>query len=211
MPEATETLPKFRRAEARKAGLMYYFTGKPCPNGHLARRLTTTAHCTECRRERQIANRAKHAARIHERYNNDPEFRARCQESVRRFQATPEFKVYRREYQQRRYRGDPAFREMRKASAASDRKNGKNSGGYRWSVLGVSVEAFTAIIKAQNGMCAICGNVLDGGRQTHLDHNHATGQVRGVLCRGCNHGIGHFRENVEMMMSAIRYLEKYAK
>jgi hypothetical protein len=209
MPKADETLPRFRRAEARKAGLMYYFTGKPCPKGHVARRLTTTAHCTECDVLKRQANRAKHAARMNNKYNNDPEFRAREQERMRQRGKTPEFKAYRREYQTRRYRGDPAFREMRKAAVITDRRNGK-SAKYNHLYLGVSQEEFLAMLKSQKNLCAICENVLDGGRHTHLDHNHETGRIRGILCRGCNHGIGHFRDNAEIMRNAIQYLENYS-
>jgi hypothetical protein len=51
--------------------------------------------------------------------------------------------------------------------------------------------------------CEICGK---GGRM-HLDHDHDTGKFRGVLCQGCNTGIGQFYENTQIMQSAIAYLE----
>lgn len=51
--------------------------------------------------------------------------------------------------------------------------------------------------------CEICGK---GGR-IHLDHDHETGKFRGVLCQGCNTGIGQFYEDVQVMQVAIEYLE----
>lgn len=51
--------------------------------------------------------------------------------------------------------------------------------------------------------CEICGN---GGR-IHLDHDHQTGKFRGVLCQGCNTGIGQFAEDIQRMRYAIEYLE----
>jgi len=57
--------------------------------------------------------------------------------------------------------------------------------------------------------CAICGVVFDANRhKRHWDHDHVTGKFRGWLCRMCNHGLGQFRDNVEVMLKAIKYLEK---
>jgi hypothetical protein len=82
--------------------------------------------------------------------------------------------------------------------------------GSRWA-LGITKEAFSAMLAEQHGACAICGAPLkDGPYHTHLDHNHETGQVRSVLCRGCNLGLGNFRDNPILMRLAIKYLEKYA-
>lgn len=56
--------------------------------------------------------------------------------------------------------------------------------------------------------CAICG--LNGGdRGLFLDHDHETGSFRGWLCHGCNAGVGHFRDDPDLLGRAIAYLEKY--
>lgn len=72
--------------------------------------------------------------------------------------------------------------------------------------------------KQQDGRCAICfdrGDVHElgfTGRQTlAIDHCHTTGAVRGLLCSGCNKGIGLLRDDVELMREAIRYLKRGAK
>lgn len=62
----------------------------------------------------------------------------------------------------------------------------------------------------QRGECAICGATEGGhGRTDELlvDHDHTTGEVRGLLCHGCNGGLGHFRDNVDVLQSAMLYLE----
>lgn len=64
-----------------------------------------------------------------------------------------------------------------------------------------SAQALEEIIG--NGKCAICGGV---GEQ--IDHDHTTNLVRGYLCKQCNRGLGHFRDSIEIMMLAIKYLEK---
>ena len=59
---------------------------------------------------------------------------------------------------------------------------------------------------AQNG-CQICGlKKHSHNRRLHIDHCHDTGKVRGVLCNGCNTGIGGFRDDPEIMRKAIAYL-----
>lgn len=67
----------------------------------------------------------------------------------------------------------------------------------------------------QRGRCAICGEVetslhFNGkSRQLFVDHHHATGQVRDLLCMRCNMGIGQFRDDPELLRKAIDYLNKH--
>jgi len=62
----------------------------------------------------------------------------------------------------------------------------------------------------QNGMCAICGatdcNNSRANSRLFIDHDHTTGAIRGLLCSNCNHALGHFRDNVEILSKAIAYL-----
>jgi hypothetical protein len=54
--------------------------------------------------------------------------------------------------------------------------------------------------------CAICNKDLATTKDRHIDHCHDTGTVRGILCHSCNTGLGHFRDDPELMMAAIRYV-----
>lgn len=64
------------------------------------------------------------------------------------------------------------------------------------------------IYKAANGLCAICSS--ERGTHNHsLDHDHATGKLRGILCHNCNVGLGHFKDDTALMHKAIAYLESY--
>lgn len=60
----------------------------------------------------------------------------------------------------------------------------------------------------QGNKCAICGTHADDApnKRLHLDHCHATGQPRALLCHHCNVGIGHFKDNPDLLHAAIRYL-----
>lgn len=66
-----------------------------------------------------------------------------------------------------------------------------------------SVEHILSIQAA--GKCAICGSSY----RLHIDHDHKTGQLRGLLCHFCNTGLGHFRDSPERLRAAIAYLMKH--
>ena len=62
-------------------------------------------------------------------------------------------------------------------------------------------------------LCGICGaefNLGIGhGPRLHLDHDHLSGKIRGLLCGGCNVGLGHFRDDLKLLRNATLYLEKH--
>lgn len=71
---------------------------------------------------------------------------------------------------------------------------------------GLSVEDYAGLLKAQGGRCAICGAVMEGRRGVNVDHDHVMGVVRGLLCRPCNCGLGHFRDDPRLMRVAADYV-----
>jgi hypothetical protein len=87
----------------------------------------------------------------------------------------------------------------------------------RLKKLGWTPEMFDAAMREQNGVCAICGRnettryIGPAERGTRFaalsaDHNHATGKARGLLCRRCNSGLGHFNDDPALLMVALEYL-----
>lgn len=72
---------------------------------------------------------------------------------------------------------------------------------------GIGTDEYGALFAAQGGLCAICRAECPTGRKLAVDHNHKTGEVRGLLCANCNQGIGKFKENRELLLSAINYLK----
>lgn len=73
--------------------------------------------------------------------------------------------------------------------------------------LGVTDEAYAELLARQGGGCAICGKPpKDGGRRLDVDHDHRTGEVRGLLCWTCNHFILGKYATPAKLLAAARYL-----
>ncbi|MFL6101496.1 MAG: endonuclease VII domain-containing protein [Actinomycetales bacterium] len=70
---------------------------------------------------------------------------------------------------------------------------------------GIGAADVEAMITRQGRMCLICLRPL--GDKPHVDHCHETGEVRGVLCFNCNGGLGQFRDDKELLLRAVRYLD----
>ena len=72
---------------------------------------------------------------------------------------------------------------------------------------GLTREQFEALFAEQGGQCAICDRPLAAeGRNLHVDHCHFDKQVRGLLCGRCNTGLGHFRDDPELLQAAANYI-----
>jgi hypothetical protein len=80
--------------------------------------------------------------------------------------------------------------------------------------FGLTWEDVEGMLARQGGKCAICGEVLTfrAGRENanpgSVDHNHATGKVRGLLCRKCNAALGMLDDNPVKAESLLIYLRK---
>lgn len=71
-----------------------------------------------------------------------------------------------------------------------------------WTNYRLTVAEYEAILDRQGGICPICLTE----KAVHVDHCHATGVVRGILCAHCNKGLGCFRDKTERMVRACEYL-----
>jgi hypothetical protein len=76
------------------------------------------------------------------------------------------------------------------------------------AMYGIEPEEYLQMHKSQQGRCAICGEEPTTKRGLHLDHCHETGKVRGLLCHGCNTGIGSFGDDPELLKKALDYLKE---
>lgn len=74
---------------------------------------------------------------------------------------------------------------------------------------GITLEDYNRMFIEQNGCCKICGkHQQDLKASLHVDHNHTTGKVRGLLCHHCNVGLGNFEDDITLLSKAIAYLEE---
>ena len=77
----------------------------------------------------------------------------------------------------------------------------------RFYKYGVTKEFLIDLYERQHGKCAICEEAPTTERGLHVDHCHTTQKVRGLLCHGCNTGIGALKEDVKIFSKAIKYLK----
>jgi Recombination endonuclease VII len=90
---------------------------------------------------------------------------------------------------------------------AIGRRDKEKHGGARNYHLrrryGITAEHFDRMFEEQGGLCAICREAP----AEHVDHNHQTGRVRGLLCFNCNGALGQFRDRRDLMLRAIAYVD----
>ena len=77
------------------------------------------------------------------------------------------------------------------------------------AMYGLEPEQYKEMHKAQQGKCAICNEEPKTKRGLHVDHDHETGKVRGLLCHGCNVALGSFKESVTLLNKAVEYLRSF--
>lgn len=75
--------------------------------------------------------------------------------------------------------------------------------------FGITKEQYSVMLAAQGGGCAICGGSNADGRNLFIDHDHVTGQIRGLLCNNCNSALGKFKDSPKLLENAITYLKKH--
>lgn len=80
----------------------------------------------------------------------------------------------------------------------------------------LSLDDYNALLVAQSHCCAICGKHESqndvgnrGTKKLAVDHDHVTGAIRGLLCTKCNTGLGAFQDNIETLLAAALYIEKF--
>jgi len=79
---------------------------------------------------------------------------------------------------------------------------------------GLTREDYDKMLDDQGGTCAICNKKNEAKtmnkelRKLSVDHDHDTGEIRGLLCMNCNFGVGNFKDSIEILKKVIKYLEK---
>jgi hypothetical protein len=91
---------------------------------------------------------------------------------------------------------------------ANKPRKAKHYRSYRLkSEYGLSELRYQRLAKTQGWLCLICDDKPDvRGEKLVIDHDHSTGEVRGLICRRCNTGLGYFRDNANFLRHAVHYL-----
>lgn len=83
---------------------------------------------------------------------------------------------------------------------------------------GISLEQYNEMLDAQGGVCAVCGkpetaksNFKKRTKVLAVDHDHETGEIRGLLCNKCNTAIGLLNDDISLFDKATRYLMNWLK
>jgi Recombination endonuclease VII len=95
-----------------------------------------------------------------------------------------------------------ARRERYLTSLATEQKVKAVQKRHRLKTYGMTQTEYALLLRKQGGVCGICKNK----RKLHVDHCHATGKVRGLLCAGCNTALGRFGDNNKGVWNALSYL-----
>ena len=107
-------------------------------------------------------------------------------------------------------RENPArLRETKRRYAESGRKAAADRRSHLKRKFGLTVEQYDAMLAAQGGVCAICGRPPRDDISLHVDHDHETGQVRGLIDFRCNNALGDFDDDAARLAAAIRYLDRH--
>jgi len=80
----------------------------------------------------------------------------------------------------------------------------------------ITTEQYNQKLEKQNNRCAICFKTAKEKNQNFklnlcVDHDHKTGEIRGLLCDGCNRALGMFKDSVEILNNAMNYLKQFQK
>ena len=117
------------------------------------------------------------------------------------YQRPPEYFVKAAEAQRKRRAANPE--KYRAITRVLERRR-------KLRKYGLTEETYTALLNNQKGVCAICKSPNFNGRNWHLDHDHATGKLRGILCHHCNLMLGNAKDTIETLENAIKYLQVHS-
>jgi len=143
--------------------------------------------CRSCKRIADKKYRQTHNGRLAHNKGN------------RRYAKTPKGKITGKQKERKYRKTDKGKKTVRKIK--------RNA---RIESYGITVEQYDMMLLNQNGVCAICGRP-ELNRRLCIDHNHTTGEVRGLLCTSCNVFVGYLEKDDGLRQKAKEYLGKYVK
>ena len=170
-------------------------TDKACKDCGVVKPLSEFYEAPGCIDGRREECKSCFQARQAARYASDPDLREIARERTRRWQLENE------DYDRARraeYRKTDAYkRSLRKTHLKTK--------------YGLTPEDYDRMLEDQAGGCAICGKPPRPDISLHVDHDHETGRIRGLLCFTCNNGLGQFRDDPELLIAAATYVAAHRR
>ena len=120
--------------------------------------------------------------------------------------------AYRAANKDKRAASGAAYRAANKAKITTYTAATKDKANDRRlkRTYGLSSAKKEGMLRQQSGACALCGTKAPGKSGWHIDHNHTTGKVRGLLCLWCNVGLGYFKDRADLLRRAANYVGVHA-
>jgi hypothetical protein len=174
-----------------------------------------------CRRFTCIKNKIKRGKTIEELVNPVPllPLKERKKNYTKKFNQSEKGKILREKY--KTFKKDTNYYQINKEILSKKAKEYRKNNIIREKerarinqikFYGITPEDYNKMFEEQNGCCCICNKHQSNFKKSlSIDHNHQTGKVRGLLCHHCNVGLGHFKDNIESLNSALDYLIKTEK
>ena len=112
-----------------------------------------------------------------------------------------------KEHNRRRYEKDPEKEKARTKAYLKDHP-GVVRKSYLKRTYGLTPDAYDSMLIGQGGVCAGCGSLPPEGKNLFVDHNHTTGEVRGLLCNNCNRAVGNMHDDPNIAATLSEYLRQ---
>jgi hypothetical protein len=180
-------------------GVRYYFNASECHRGHVGPRYAASGNCCECATKRRTAGKPASPNR------GNWKQRARRARDAAEAAGQTTYAPDRPCKHGHRERWVSSNNCVQCDRQSRERAKQSQRNAYLKKKYGITADERDLLIEAQGG-CAICGAELTGGADTHIDHCHVTGDVRGVLCGNCNRGIGCLGDDPDRIMKAAEYV-----
>ena len=130
---------------------------------------------------------------------------------AQRYDRQPKYKAQKAAYMRERRATDPVFVARYKELDKQPHRRYAKRDYQVFRQYGLTPFDLASMLEAQSHKCAGCLSTIDLGKLTHIDHDHKTNKIRGLLCNCCNIALGGARDNPETLQRLIRYLSKEGK
>jgi hypothetical protein len=192
MPNQYSGVGRKNRLQAIEEGKKIYIGSTACKHCGSYEKYVSSYNCAPCSIKKGL-----------EKLSNEELMRPyRTKEKQKR--KTQEWRENNQEKYQKQYKN-----EIHRSKCREYYKNNKETlkNKYLERVYDISIEDYNLLLESQNNKCKICKRKCSSGKSLAVDHNHDSGEVRGLLCKNCNIGLGMFFDNLDFLENAVLYLK----